>query len=81
MKPASQHRPFLASIGLFAAAGSVAEETPPDPRVLDKVVVSAQKRGDQSLQGLAMTAIVMRRLLRPKERVRRVRSAAARKAG
>jgi len=59
VKSASQQRASLIVIGLFAAAGSVADETSSDPRVLDKVVVSAQKRGDESLAGLAMSATVI----------------------
>lgn len=59
MKPASRHRALVISIGFFAAAGSVAEEAPQEPRVLEKVVVSAQKRGDENLQGLAMSATVI----------------------
>ena len=59
MRPDRLSRALIVAAGLFAAAPIAAEETPPDPQVLDKVVVSAQKRGDESLQGVAMSASVI----------------------
>ena len=59
MRSASRHGVFVVSISMFAAAASVAEETPQDSYVLEKVVVSAQKRGDENLEGLAMSATVI----------------------
>jgi len=59
VRSASRHGVFVVSISMFAAAASVAEETPQDSYVLEKVVVSAQKRGDENLEGLAMSATVI----------------------
>ena len=49
----------LVAIGLLVATASVADEAPPQPRVLEDVVVSAQKRGDENLQDVAMSASVI----------------------
>lgn len=49
---------FIAAIGMVAAAEGMAEESQ-EPRVLENVVVSAQKRGDESLQEVPMSATVI----------------------
>lgn len=59
MRLHTQHGAFVVSLSLFAAASSAADETPQDPRVLENVVVSAQKRGEESLQDVAISASVI----------------------
>jgi outer membrane receptor protein involved in Fe transport len=56
-----RQRALVAAISLFATAAGGAEETPQDSFLLEKVVVSAQKRGDENLEGLAMSATVITR--------------------
>lgn len=59
VRSTSRHRAFVVSISLCAAAASGAEEAPQEAFELGTVVVSAQKRGDENLQGLAMSATVI----------------------
>ena len=56
-----RQRALVAVISLLATAASGAEETSQDAYLLEKVVVSAQKRGDENLEGLAMSATVITR--------------------
>ncbi|MEJ2516153.1 MAG: TonB-dependent receptor [Gammaproteobacteria bacterium] len=54
------HRGAVAvAVGLLFATTGVADDAPSEPRVLENVVVSAQKRGDENLQDVAMSATVI----------------------